>query len=486
MPTENKVTTIVGESDGKFLCLLVTGFFVGQIFADFGVQAIFYLVVVLSGIVYVYRRPDEGSWVTFFLLAITSLIYPITVGDLAEPGAGEFRPYNFAILSITGAMVFGARHSRRHFPPTPPQKQPGAIKWSLALAGVFCLATLYGDLSLFKAEAIYTAQQSSSWISFFLFLWVGYKLALSPAQVRRMFQRFHSVGTVYSLAFLTRFGYLNYHEGLTAATDFAWGQRIGLFFAGCSLVVAFATSLAPEGKAPAKRAWLSALIIVPAVVLSGSRGVAGAVILTVFVLAATWRLRLLLRLTPLLLAALLIGVVVLRSHSEIIEEYVVSKFLISPELDPSFGGRVAEMAAVIEAVQRNPVLGSGTLASYVFFDPLFGWRETAFVDSGVGYLLLKTGLVGMSVFALFVLSYLKMLQRLRRTGAAAALIPMVVFVFYLAFLAFGSAFFDPRYSWLVGIQSGYSLYLSQTHNAKMSLWAMEIRADGNRSGSSYA
>jgi O-antigen ligase len=232
--------------------------------------------------------------------------------------------------------------------------------------------------------------------------------------------------------------------------------------------------LAPEGRSPTKSGWLPALIVVPAIVLSGSRALTGAAFLTVFVLVASWRTRTLLRLSPILLVALVAVAFVLRSHSQLVEEYVVSKFLVTPDEDPSFVGRVAEMGAVIEALQRNPVLGSGTLASYMFFDPLFGWRESSFVDSGVGYLLLKTGLLGTGVFVLLVLSYLKVLRQLRQSVAAAALIPMVVFVFYLTFLVFGSAFFDPRYSWLVGILCGYILYLNKIYSEKTSLWVMEI------------
>jgi hypothetical protein len=462
------------RSSRTFVALLIAIFLGTQLFSYLEIGFILYFMTVLAATFHVFRHPGEGIWVTFFALSITSLLYPISMSELGEPGAGEFRPYNFAIASIVGAMVFHLWLRRRPLPLNPLRRQSGTLKLVFALAGVFCLATIYGDLSPMRAEALYVLQQSSAWISFFLFLWIGYKLALSPAEIEQSLERFHAAVLIYSLVFLGKFAYLNYHDGLTAATEFAWAQRLALFFAGCSLVLIFARRVAPEGGSPTKGDWFSALIVVPAIVLSGSRGLTGAAFLTIFVLVASWRTRTLLRLSPLLLVALLAVAVVLRSHSQLVEEYVVSKFLITPDQDPSFGGRVAEMEAVIEAVQRNPVLGSGTLSSYMFFDPLFGWRESAFVDNGVGYLLLKTGLLGTGVFVLLVLSYLKVLRQLRQSVAAAALIPMVVFVFYLVFLAFGSAFFDPRYSWLVGILCGYSLYLNKIYGEKTSLWAMEI------------
>jgi O-antigen ligase len=465
------------ERSSKTLIVLLVASFLGtQILSYLDAGFILYWITVLCATFYVFRRPGEGIGVTFFALAITSLLYPISVSELGEPGAGEFRPYNFAIASMAGAMVLSLWLRRRRLPLVPLRRSSGTLKLLLALAAVFCLATIYGDLSPVKAEALYVLQQSSAWISFFLFLWIGYKLALSPAEIEQSLERFHSTVLIYSLVFLGKFTYLNYYEGLTAATEFAWAQRMALFFAGCSLVLIFARRVAPEGRSPTKSDWLSALIVLPAVVLSGSRGLTGAAFLTIVVLVASWRTRTLLRLSPLLLVALLAAAVVLRSQSQLVEEYIVSKFLIAPDQDPSFGGRVAEMAAVIEAIQRNPVLGSGTLASYMFLDPLFGWRESAFVDNGVGYLLLKTGLLGTGVFLLLVLSYLKVLRQLRQSVPAAALIPMVVFVFYLAFLIFGPAFFDIRYSWLVGIQCGYSLYLNGIYSDKT---GMEMGTNGS-------
>jgi len=183
---------------------------------------------------------------------------------------------------------------------------------------------------------------------------------------------------------------------------------------------------------------------------------------------------------------LLVSFVVLRTNYEVIEEYVVYRFVTAPDEDASFLGRVAEMQAVAEAVQRNPVLGSGTLASYTFFDPLFGLRETPFVVNGVGYLLMKTGLLGTAIFSLLVMAWLRLLWSLRKLTRADSLAPIVTLLFYLAFLPFGSGFFDLKYSWLIGIMCGYSLYLAGIWGKNIGSWATEIREDGNRSTRSYA
>ena len=445
---------------------LVAALFIGtQVFSYWGLESVFYSVIVLGGVFYVFRHAGEGIWVTFLLLALTCLLYPITVSVLGEPGAGDFRPYSFAIVSMAGAMVF-SMWTRRRVQPFELKRKPALVKWAVALVGVFCLATIYGDLSPLSAGAVYVLQQSSNWVSFFLFLWIGYKLELSSAEVQSAVHRFRWTAIIYSILFLAKFIYLDYYADLTAATEFANAQRIALVFVGSSLAVIFASRLAPEGGSPTKADWLYAVILVPAVVLSGSRAVVGAAMLTLVVFASTWRRRSLLRLTLLVLAAGLVAGLILRSRIGVLQEYVVTRFLITPDLDPSFAGRVAEMQAVFEALQRNPILGNGTLASYSFFDPLFGWRESSFVDNGVGYLLLKTGLLGTTIFVVLVLSYVKLLRRLRKFLARDALIPLVVFVFYVSFMPFGPSFFEPRYSWLVGILCGYGLYLNKIYTEK--------------------
>jgi O-antigen ligase len=456
------------------LWLVAISFVASQFFSYFGTEVILYGVVITAGSVYLFRRSGDAIWVAFFLLAITSLLYPVSANELGEPGVGAFRPYNVAIASMAAALLLTMWRRRREARDVTRKAETSPAKWMIALAGVFCLATLYGDLSPSKAGAVNVLQQSSEWASFFLFVWIGYKLSLSRAEVQSSFTKLHWAAVVYCIVFLVKFGYLAREYGFAEATDFGYSQRIMLYFAGVIFVFLIARRLAPEGGQFGKAEWFSAFIFVPAVVLSGSRGVVGALILTLSAFAAVWRVRALLRLTPLLLALLVISVVVLRSHSEIVQEYLVARFLVAPDQDPSYLGRVSEMEAVAEAVRYHPVLGQGMLATYMFLNPMYGWTETAYVDNGVGYLLMKTGLLGTSVFVVLVLSYLKVLRHLRRYLAADALVPLVVFVFYLAFLPFGVSFFDPRYSWLVGILCGYSLYLTKVYSGKTSLQAMEM------------
>jgi len=470
-----------------FSGIIVATFVASQVFVSLGTEVILYAMVVVAGTVYVSRRAEEGIWVTFYLIAMTSLLYPISVDVLGEAAVGAFRPYNVALVSVAGAMVFSVWSQRRPAFTGRAQRGTWLIRWIVALAGVFCLATIYGDLSPLKAGALYVLQQSSAWLSFFLFLWIGYKLSLSPGEVRAALTRFHLTALVYSLLFLVKFASLEYYEGLTAATQFAYSQRIALFFAGIAFVLAVASRLAPKAESTANAVWVSACVLLPAVVLSGSRSILGAVVLTSLLIVMISRGRSLLRLSPLVLTiTLLVSFVVLRTNYEVIEEYVVYRFVTAPDEDASFLGRVAEMQAVAEAVQRNPVLGSGTLASYTFFDPLFGLRETPFVDNGVGYLLMKTGLLGTAIFSLLVMAWLRLLWSLRKLTRADSLAPIVTLLFYLAFLPFGSGFFDLKYSWLIGIMCGYSLYLAGIWGKNIGSWATEIREDGNRSTRSYA
>jgi O-antigen ligase len=449
-------------------------------------DAVIYVVVLVAGSLYVFRRCGEGIWVTFLLLAITAQLYPVSLNDLLVPEEGTFRPYNLVIASMAAVLLFAMWRRHREARDVIRKGKVSPVKWMIALVGVFCLATLCGDLGPSEAETLYVLQQSSGWMSFFLFVWIGYRLSLSEAEVQRSFAKLRVAALVYCVIFLAKFSYLEGESGLTEATDFAYSQRIVLYFASIMFVLLVARRLASEGGPFGKTEWLSTFIFVPAIVLSGSRGLLGAAILTLLFLLATWRARALLRLSPLLLALFIVGVVALRSHSEVVEEYVVSKFLIAPEQDLSYIGRVSEMEAVAEAVRSNPVLGRGVLARYMLLDPMHGWRETAALDNGAGYLLMRTGLLGTSVFVVLVLSYLKMLRDLRRSRAVGALIPMVLFVFYLAYLPFGVSFFDPRDSWLIGILCGHTFYLARVYGAQSSSSPARVQADGNRDARSYA
>lgn len=451
---------------------LSAAFLLSQILSYLGAGAISYGVAVVAGALYVYRRPGEAIWVTFSLLAVTALIYPVPLDETGVPDIGAFRPYNFVFASMAAALLLGMRMRKRQAQAVPLAAKPGPIKWIVALAAVFCITTVYGDVSPLNAGALYVLQQSSGWASFLLFLWLGYRLPVSPADVRHSFDKLHLSALVYSTLFLARFAYTVQNTGLTAAVDFAYAQRVVLFFVGIVLVLLVAKKLAPEAGPAATISWSSVAVLLPAIVLSGSRGVTGAVVLTILVLLVSWRVRSLVRLSPLLLAVLLIFGVILRTRSQVVEEYIVAKFLVAPEQDSSFVGRVSEMEAAVGAIQRNPLLGNGMLASYMFFDPLFGWRETAFVDNGLGYLLIKTGLLGTGIFTLLALACFKMVRHLRRLIPEGALIPLVVFVFYLGCLPFGAPFFDLRFSWLIGLTLGYSLYLAGVSG--QTTWATQM------------
>jgi hypothetical protein len=456
------------KQDLNLRLLLCAGLLLTQVCSYLGVEAMLYGVAILAGSVYVFKRPAESIWVTFFLLAITSLLYPVVMDETGVPEAGVFRPYNIVFASMAAAMVLAIRGRPRRARTTRDAGTRGLAKWLLALATVFWIATQFGELSPAQAGIIYVLQECSGWVSFFVFLWLGYKLSLSAGEVQHAFARLDWCALAYCLVFLAKFAYILSRVGLTAATEFAYAERVVLFFAGIVAVLAITNRWAPGAASITKINWPLVLIIVSAVVLSGSRGVAGAVFLTSLVLAMKWRFKLFLRLA-LVTVALVVAVaaLALRSHSEVITEYVVAKFLISPDQDASLLGRLSEMEATYEAVRRNPLLGKGVLASYSFYDPLFGWRETTFVDNGFGYLLMKTGLLGTVIFFFVVLSWFKLLRRPRGSPHADALVPLTVLLYYVAFLPFGAAFFEIQYSWLIAIMCGYALSLVRVHGVAL-------------------
>jgi O-antigen ligase len=141
---------------------------------------------------------------------------------------------------------------------------------------------------------------------------------------------------------------------------------------------------------------------------------------------------------------------------------VSARYIVPPEEDLSYRSRVNEMKAIDEQLRASPILGSGMGASYVFFDPSLGkYMRTTFVDSGIGYLLLKFGLLGTAVFGVWAFVFVRRaIQICSRRPSTDAYAVLTILVFYLAFLLFGPSFFQFLGSWWAGAAVGYIFVLS--------------------------
>ncbi|MBI3669418.1 MAG: O-antigen ligase family protein [Acidobacteria bacterium] len=151
------------------------------------------------------------------------------------------------------------------------------------------------------------------------------------------------------------------------------------------------------------------------IVLMGARVVAGSLAATTIVFTFLhWRKRrLTARFLTLLLFALAISFAVPAFDQPLQEPGVLGQIAsrFSPfqlDEDLSYVGRVAQWQAVVDVIKHHPILGAGMGAEVSFFSPDFPevYGRGAFIDNGWGFVLLKMGLVGLSVFLFLIGAFL--------------------------------------------------------------------------------
>jgi hypothetical protein len=453
----------------SFLLLVIAGLLGSQAAQYLRIESLVYAVALVVAGLYIARHSTEALWVGFSLLAATAQMYPVQIDDAGTSLQGAYRPYILVVVVVTGSLVIGqwfrpkGAYSRR-------RRQRTGISGSIvAFLSVQILALAYGYFTSARAPGLLDVlRECSGWITFMIFLHLGYRLAPSVAATQRAFARFRLAVLAYSIFFVLKFIYLSLASGADqTAAGFGYSQRDVAFFSGLALVILIAEVLTSEIKSDWRVTWSAALILLLAALLSGSRSVVVCVLIVTSLFVFVWHSKLRLRL-GLLGVAVILGVsfgpsLVVPSQQVSqgsLLSYVANRFLTASAEDTSLLARASEMVAVAEAVRENPLLGKGPLASYSFFDPLFGWKDTTFVDSGIGYLLMKTGLLGMGIFIWFSVRWLKMAQGLRRSLPAPTVALLACFVYYLVFLPLGPSFFEFQHSWLIGLVAGQTILLA--------------------------
>lgn len=429
-----------------------------------GVESLYYSFAVLLGGLVIVRCPAETSWVGFALLAVTSQMYPIQLDELGTSLSGAYRPYILVVVIVAGAMITG-----QYLKPERTYEWNHSLSRNVrtsvaALIVVMFLTLAHGYFTSVRTPGLFDVlRECSGWMTLLLFLFLGSRLSPFSSQSQRAFAKLRLSVLVYSGFFVIKFMYLSLSLGADqTAAGYGYSQRDMAFFCGLVLALLIAQALTSDVKLDWRAAWTAGLVFFTAILLTGSRSVIVSVLITTLLFVLAWRSKTRLRLGLLGLVAILVisfGPSWDFSSGEGLMGYVSNRFLVASTEDSSLLSRASEMEAVAEAIRENPLLGRGPLASYSFLDPILGWKDTTFVDSGLGYLLMKTGLLGTSIFMWFAVDWLKMLRGLRRAFPALTLAPLVSFVFYLVFLPFGPSFFVFQYSWFIGLIAGQIILL---------------------------
>jgi hypothetical protein len=455
------------SSNRRFLLLLIAGLLATEAALYLRVGSLFYSVALIVAGLYIVCRSTEAPWVVFLLLAVTSQLNPVELDEVGTSLRGAYRPYILAVVVVAGSMLIGQwfrpprTNNQRHSQSTNVWRRVGGF------VAVLLLAVTYGYFSSLSAPGLVDIlRDCGGWITFLVFLLLGYWLSPSATEMQRTSARFCLAVVAYSAFFVIKFIYLSLSWGADeTASGFGYSQRDVVFFSGLVLVLLIAQALTLKGMLTWRGTLFAGSVLLLATLLSGSRSVVACVLIVTLLFVLAWhpksRLRLGLLGMVMILVLLFGQSLVLPSQGGLLG-YISNRYLSVSTEDGSLQAHASEMVAVADAIRKNPLLGDGPLASYTFFDPLFGWKESTFLDSGLGYLLMKTGLLGTSVFMWFAVGWLKMTRGLRRTFPALTVAPLACFVFYLVFLLFGPSFFVFQHAWLIGLVVGYTIMLAST------------------------
>ncbi len=453
------------RANRHFLSFLIAGLLGGQAALYLQVGLLYYAVVLIVAAVHLTRRPTEALWVGFFVFGITGQIYPVQLDELGTSLQGAYRPYILVIMVVAGSMFIG------QFVRSSPTCDLRSVRFTSVWRRIGVFAAL---LFLTLAQSYFGSMRAlglmeilvdcSGWITFLVFLLLGNRLSASATEMLTASARFRLAVLVYSAFFVIKFTFLSLSLGAyeTSAT-FGYSQRDVVFFSGLAFVLLTAQALTSEVKPQWGRTCLAGLVLMLAALLSGSRSVTACMLSVALLFVLVWHSKTRLRLG---LLGMVVALVVLFGppsffpSQEGLLGYISNRFLNVSTEDTSLLAHASEMVAVADAIRENPLLGKGPLASYSFFDPLFGWKDTTFVDSGLGYLLMKTGLLGTGIFLWFAVGWLRMAQGLRRAFPTLMVVSLVSFVFYLVFLIVGPSFFEFQHAWLIGIVVGQTNMLA--------------------------
>ncbi len=453
----------------RFMLTLVLILLGTQAAGYLAVQSVYFAVAVALAVVYVVRRPAEAPWVGFFLLAVTSQLYPTQIDELSNSVHGTYHPYIFVISVIAASLFVGLWFRPGRAYDWRLSQYRGVRRSTAALVAVLFLALAHGYFtSVTTPGLVDVLRECSGWMTFLLFIFLGYRLPASSEETEKAYARLRLSALAYAAFFVVRFINLSSSLGAeNAASGYGYSQRDMAYYAGLAFVLAIAQALASEVKWAWSKSLPAGLLLLSAVLFSGSRAVAVCTLVVPLLFLLVWHRKSRLLLGLLGMVAMLIVLfgtsLVFRSRRDFqggIPGYVSKRFLSLSAQDGSLMDRTSQVMAVAEAVRENPLLGRGPLAPYLFFDTQWGWRETTFLDNGIGYLLMKSGLLGTGIFIWFAVVWLQMAGGLRRAFPGLVVVPLASFVFYLAYLPFGTAFFQFQHSWFIGLLAGQTILLA--------------------------
>jgi O-antigen ligase len=423
-----------------------------------------YLAISVCVAVYIYVNPIEALWGAFAVLALGELLLPLGPDtDFGADSPVSFWYWGVALGLVTTAAFLALR--RKHYPPADWKALPRPLFWSSAFL-LLCvlLSIIYGSVAGDGLSA--SLRQGTGTMLFLAFIY--FTLRIAPTSVE--FQRFASRTQLIMLAYSFIYA-LHYLPRNLGTLTFVRERSPLLFFAGLFGAVALVTAYVRPKWRNRWEVLFSCVIFASAILVSGFRSPLLAMLISSFVLILAKVLRRPLRL---LLATALVFLVIAANPVRQIENIfrsiglhpeLAQRFTVNPLTDSSVLDRMSELYSIWQEVQVHPVLGKGMGSSFEWFEPEQGITvTTSFVDSGIGFLLLKMGLMGFIVFTWWAAVSLAFATRLwRAKPTPESLLCLCALAYYLLFLFLGPSFFQFVFSPWAGVVIGY-VYVSSSRS----------------------
>ena len=339
-----------------------------------GGVAVLMMAVAFGVAAIVWQRPQETPGAGMLYLFACNVVFPTAARLEATQSTWEMYYWAIGLLIITAAGVTRIGFRRVFSVPLPAK----------VFLGVALAATVYGIVH--GAETSYVVRQFYGIL--LLITYLG--LALHAGNLSLLVRRIQTFGIIcaffFFVYFLAEFDQLGFHREMTTV-----GTQAAML----------ATVLFLFGLEQKKYAWMLgafALLCVPGLIFQRR-----AVLTFVMALPVALAIRLKskrLRLLCFVLIALLLLPGLLPPVAQWVGDVMESTPLIGNILPPgsqdsdTLVERTMQLAAAVETVQTQPLLGTGLGGTIQYTGPLYGFVEEAYVDSGWGYLLQKMGLLG--------------------------------------------------------------------------------------------
>jgi len=379
----------------------------GAAFLSGGVESGTILMAGLIGALALYKPCSALGASTAFMVYLFVFFQkePIVRPELPS----EFYYWGAGVAIIT--LGLGVARLRLHPEHKGSARTKHQIRFDRAMFMIFVVSLAASGYGLARGNSfIVAARQLSGCLLLPVYYWLARSFFHTVGDIGRWLHHVSWAVVAGSVWYVAKLGFITLSENA-----YYREQSPLSFFAGAIGAVLFVELLQVQRVGERIRNAAGFAVCVLAVVLMGARFNAGSLAATAIVFAVLrWRKRLLaVCLLGLVLLAVIIPLGVVKFERLVEDPGVIGQiaFRFSPlelDTDTSYAGRIAQMQTAVDIIRQHPIFGAGMGAEFSWdppdFPELFGTGP--YIDNGWGFVLIKMGLVGLTVFLFLIGSFL--------------------------------------------------------------------------------